>query len=153
MSAPPAVRRAESPADFRMLTEMLREYAEELGVDLCFQNFAAELADPAGVYEAALLAGADDAPAGCVALKRLDARRCEMKRLYVRPAFRGTGLGRRLAEAIIAEARAKGFAEMVLDTLERLKPAVAMYESMGFARAQAYYDNPEPDVVYMRLAL
>ncbi|GAB4524064.1 MAG: N-acetyltransferase [Amphiplicatus sp.] len=153
MSAPPAVRRAESPADFRALTAMLREYAEELGVDLCFQNFAAELADPAAVYEAALIAGAADAPAGCVALKRLDARRCEMKRLYVRPAFRGTGLGRRLAEAIVAEARAKGCAEIVLDTLERLKPAVAMYESMGFTRAPAYYDNPEPDVVYMRLAL
>lgn len=147
------LRTARSEADYAGLEALIREYAAELDVDLYFQGFAREIADLRGCYEVALLAGPEARPLGCVALKRLSGERCEMKRLYVRPEGRGLGLGRRLAEAIVDEARARGYRDMVLDSLERLDRAVAMYERMGFARAPAYYDNPEPDVVYMRLAL
>src|SRR6266536_5022592 len=96
--------------DAERVRELLREYAAGLGLDLSFQDFEAELADPLGFYDLVLLA--DD---GCVALRRIDDETCEMKRLYVRPAGRGSGLGRRLAEAIVAEARSRGYRRMLLD--------------------------------------
>lgn len=150
----PAIRLATSEADFAALGALFRAYEQELGVDLCFQKFDDELADIRGTYEAALIAGDARKPLGCVALKRLSPERCEMKRLYVRPeARRSSGLGRTLAARIVEEGRRRGYREMALDTLERLAPAIRLYESMGFERTAAYYDNPEPDVVYMRLTL
>ena len=127
---------------------LLREYAESLQVDLSFQDFETELADPLGFYELVLLA--ED---GCVALRRLDERTCEMKRLYVRPVARGGGLGRALAEAVIAEARRRGYARMLLDTLPRMSAAQALYDSLGFRATESYRYNPVPGATFFELAL
>jgi putative acetyltransferase len=126
----------------------LREYADGLSVDLSFQDFESELADPLGFYELVLLA--DD---GCVALRRIDDETCEMKRLYVRPAGRGSGLGRRLAEAVIAAARARGYKRMLLDTLPEMTAAQALYKSLGFRDTAPYRLNPVPGAAFLELRL
>lgn len=133
------------------------EYAGSLGFSLCFQGFDQELASLPGDYAPPggrlLLIECDGAVAGCVALHPLD-HAIEMKRLYVRPEFRGRGLGRRLAEAVIAEARAVGYARMRLDTVEPLmKEAVAMYRALGFRGIAPYRENPIPGALYMELLL
>jgi ribosomal protein S18 acetylase RimI-like enzyme len=137
--------------------DLFCEYAAESQLDLCFQNFEAELAGLPGAYAPPdgrlLLALYEEQLAGCVALRRLDEGVCEMKRLFVRPAFRGLGLGRELARRVIEEARAAGYATMRLDTLARMQAAVALYESLGFRRIAAYRPNPLEDVVYMELRL
>ena len=130
------------------------EYARELGFSLCFQGFDAELAELPGAYApprgALLLAG----ELGCVALRPLDAGTAEMKRLYVRPAARGQGLGLELAEAAIAEARALGYARMVLDTIAgAMDRAIAMYRALGFREIAPYYHNPIPGALYLELRL
>ena len=140
--------RAARPEDVERVRQLFEEYAAGLGVDLSFQDFAAELADPLGFYDVVLLA--DD---GCVALRRLDDDACEMKRLYVGPAARGTGLGRRLAEAVIAEARARAFARMLLDTLPSMTSARALYASLGFRETEAYRFNPVPGTIFLELEL
>lgn len=127
---------------------LLREYADALGVDLSFQDFDAEVADPLGLYELVLLA--DD---GCVALRRIDARTCEMKRLYVRPEARRSGLGRRLAEVVIEEAQARGYERMLLDTLPMMGAAQALYRSLGFRETEPYRHNPVPGAAFMELWL
>ena len=126
----------------------LREYADSLGLDLSFQDFESELSDPLGFYELVLLA--ED---GCVALRRIDDQTCEMKRLYVRPAGRGSGLGRRLAEAVIAEARARGYSRMLLDTLAEMTAAQALYRSLGFRETEPYRHNPVPGATFLQLEL
>ncbi len=126
----------------------LREYADGLGVDLSFQDFESELADPLGFYELVLLA-----EGGCVALRRIDELTCEMKRLYVRPVARGSGLGRRLAEAVIAEARARGYSRMLLDTLPQMAAAQALYRSLGFRDTEPYRHNPVPGASFLELML
>jgi putative acetyltransferase len=126
----------------------LREYSDALGVDLSFQDFESELADPFGFYELVLLA--DD---GCVALRRIDERTCEMKRLYVRPAGRGTGLGRKLAEAVIATAREHGYSRMLLDTLPQMTAAQALYRSLGFRETEPYRHNPVRGAAFLELEL
>ena len=126
----------------------LREYADSLGVDLSFQDFESELADPLGFYQLVVLA-----EAGCVALRRIDERTCEMKRLYVRPSARGSGLGRRLAEAVIAEARARGYSRMLLDTLPQMTAAQALYRSLGFRDTEPYRHNPVPGATFLELML
>lgn len=144
-------------SDLDSVCKLFREYEAELGVDLCFQGFEEELSSLPGKYAeprgAILLALDGEEPAGVVALRPFGETECEMKRLYVRPKYRGYGAGRRLAEAIVEAARAKGYGSMVLDTLERLQPAIRLYESLGFRRCEPYYSNPEPDVVFMRLEL
>lgn len=152
--------RAESEAQVEEARKLFLEYASWLGLDLCFQNFEQELAGLPGKYaapEGRLLLALDDesgALAGCVALRKLDQERCEMKRLYVRPYLRGKGLGRRLAESIIAEARGIGYRRMLLDTLpERMGQAVEMYRSMGFREVEPYYHNPVKGAVFMELLL
>lgn len=136
---------------------LFREYAEDLGVDLCFQGFAEELAHLPEKYGpphgALLLAVEDEQTIGCVALRKLQDRVCEMKRLYVKPRFRGKGIGRALAAAIIEKAIALGYSTMRLDTLENLKEAVNLYASLGFKESRPYYDNPLPNVVYWELDL
>ena len=126
----------------------LREYADGLGVDLSFQDFESELADPLGFYELVLLA-----KGGCVALRRIDEVTCEMKRLYVRPAARGSGLGRQLAEAVIDEARARGYSRMLLDTLPQMTAAQALYRSLSFRDTDPYRRNPVPGATFLELAL
>ena len=137
---------------------MFREYASGLGIDLCFQNFDKELAQLPGDYVPPtgrlFLALEDEAAIGCVALRKIGDGVCEMKRLYVSPEFRGTGLGRTLAEAIIEAAREIGYDRMRLDTLPgKMDRAIAMYRSLGFREIEPYYQNPVEDAAFMELIL
>jgi len=149
-----SVERAEDLPTIRRLFE---EYAAELGHDLCFQGFANELETLPGSYARPdgrlLLASAKDEAAGCVGLRRLEPEVCEMKRLYVRPAYRSLGAGRMLAEAIVAEGRAAGYRRMRLDTLSTMVGALALYRKLGFRDIAPYRDNPIPGVVYLELEL
>jgi putative acetyltransferase len=136
---------------------LFREYASSLGVDLCFQHFEEELTNLPGHYARPdgrmYLACVDGSSAGCIALRRLDEGRCEMKRLYVRPLYRTLGLGKALAERVIADARMLGFREMLLDTLTQMAGAQALYEKLGFCDIPPYYANPLPGARYMGLKL
>jgi ribosomal protein S18 acetylase RimI-like enzyme len=154
--------RAESPAQIAQARELFLEYAQSLGFSLCFQNFDQELATLPGDYTPPegrlLLAEYEGQLAGCVALHKLSDhegdRICEMKRLYLRPQFRGKGLGRVLAGRIIAEARQIGYRHMRLDTVEPvMKDAVAMYRRLGFREIAPYCANPIAGALYMELAL
>jgi len=148
---------AQRAADIAIVRDLFLEYADGLGVSLCFQGFDEELATLPGAYASPrgclLLARRGGHVAGCVGLRPLDADRCEMKRLYLRPQFRGHGIGRRLAEAVIAEARAAGYRSLVLDSLASMHEARALYDRLGFHAIPAYYDNPLPGVLYAALDL
>jgi putative acetyltransferase len=149
---------AQTPAHVAQARELFLEYAQSLGFSLCFQNFDQELADLPGDYAPPqgrlLLAEYEGQLAGCVALHKLDSATCEMKRLYLRPQFRGHGLGRALAERIIAEARQIGYQRMRLDTVEPvMKDAVVMYRRFGFKDIAPYRPNPNPGVLYLELQL
>ncbi len=139
------------------IRELFTEYASEIEVDLCFQSFDRELAELPGCYappEGRLfLALEDSSPAGCVAMRKTGEDVCEIKRLYVRPAFRKQGLGRHLADRVIAAARETGYARMRLDTLGTMRAAIALYQSLGFQRIAPYYHNPSGCAVFMELAL
>jgi len=154
----PSIFQAESPAQIAQARELLLEYAQSLGFSLCFQNFDKELAELPGDYAPPegrlLLAECEGQLAACVALHRLEPGICEMKRLYLRPQFRGKGLGRALAERIIAEARQIGYQHMRLDTVEPvMKDAVAMYRKLGFTEIAPYRPNPIAGAMYMELGL
>jgi putative acetyltransferase len=153
-----SIIQAESPAQIAQARKLFLEYAESLGFSLCFQNFDQELAGLPGDYAAPrgrlLLAEWEGQLAGCVALRPREMDVCEMKRLYLRPAFRGMGLGRALAERIIADAREIGYRHMRLDTVEPvMKDAVAMYRKLGFKDIAPYYPNPMAGTIYMELEL
>jgi putative acetyltransferase len=149
---------AESPAQVAQARELFLEYAQSLGVNLCFQNFEQELAELPGQYAPPdgrlLLAEYEGHLAGCVALHKWEPGVCEMKRLYLRPSFRRKGLGRVLAEAIISEARNIGYQDMRLDTIEPImKDAVEMYRKLGFREIAPYRPNPIAGAMYMGLEL
>jgi putative acetyltransferase len=152
---------AESPAQVDAVRELFREYASSLSVDLCFQNFDAELASLPGDYApragALLLALVDGAPAGCVAMRPLPesdhVNACEMKRLYVRRAFRRFGLGRRLTQQLMDLATQAGHSCMLLDTLDDMEAARGLYTSLGFEEIPPYYFNPIPGAHYLKVEL
>jgi ribosomal protein S18 acetylase RimI-like enzyme len=149
---------AESPSQIAQARELFLEYAQSLGFSLCFQSFDKELAELPGDYAPPdgrlLLAEYNGDLAGCVALHKLEPDVCEMKRLYLRPQFRGKGLGRNLAEHIAAEARQIGYQHMRLDTVEPImKDAVAMYRKLGFKEIAPYRENPIAGAMYMELKL
>jgi putative acetyltransferase len=149
---------AESPLQIAQARELFLEYAQSLGFSLCFQNFDQELAglpaDYAPPSGRLLLAEVEGQLAGCVALHKLGNKICEMKRLYLRPEFRGKGAGRALADAIVAEARSIGYERIRLDTVEPvMKDAVAMYRRIGFQEIAPYCENPMPGALYMELIL
>lgn len=152
-----AIRDALTAQDVEQARELFAEYARWLGEDLCFQGFASELAGLPGEYAPPrgrlLLVGPPGGAFGCVALRPLDETVGEVKRMYVQPARRGEGWGRRLAASIIAQAQVIGYRELVLDTLSRLVVARAVYAELGFEECAPYYDNPLAGVVYMRLKL
>lgn len=145
---------AAQVAEVRRLFE---EYWNSFGFTPCFQHFDQELAALPGSYAPPdgrlALAVVEGAMAGCVALRRFDARRCEAKRLYVRPGFRGHGLGRALLDWIIAEARSAGYREMIGDTMPVMTKALEMYDRRGFERTGPYGSEPTPGAVYLRLVL
>mgnify|MGYP001558927347 CR=1 FL=1 len=161
--APPSVRivRVEHLDQLRATRELFREYAQQLGIDLCFQNFEQELADLPGEYAAPhgelLLAFVDDALAGCGAFRPLPdadyANACEMKRLFVRRAFRRFGLGRQLTQVLIDSATQAGYSCMLLDTLDDMEAARGLYESLGFEPVAPYYYNPVPGAHYLKVDL
>ncbi len=163
MEPPPSIEvvQADGAAALDAMRGLFREYADSLGIDLCFQGFEAELsalpgdyAPPGGVL---LLALVDGQPAGCGALRPLPdtdyANACEMKRLYVRPAFRRFGLGRQMAQALIDYAVQAGYSSLLLDTLDEMEAARGLYLSLGFEEIPPYYFNPNPGAHYLKVDL
>ena len=152
---------AESAEQIDAVRELFSEYAASLSIDLCFQNFDAELAGLPGVYAppggALLLALVDGAPAGCVAMRALPesdhTNACEMKRLYVRRAFRRFGLGRLLTQQLMDLATQSGHSCMLLDTLDDMEAARGLYTSLGFEDIPPYYFNPIPGAHYLKVEL
>jgi len=151
----------DTPELIESARELFREYAHSLDVDLCFQNFEAELAGLPGEYAPPagqlVLAFVDDELAGCGAMRPLPesdyANACEMKRLYVRPAFRRFGLGRVLAQALLDEAQREGYSAILLDTLDDMEAARGLYSSLGFEEVPPYYFNPIPGAHYLKASL
>lgn len=139
--------------DLAVVRQLITEYAGSLGVDLSFQDLDHELATLDEFYERILVARDEPQIAGCVALRRIDDATCEMKRLYVRPTFRGHNLGRRLAEVIIDDARQRGYQRMRLDTLPTMNAAIPLYQSLGFIEIAPYRFNPIEGTRFMELAL
>lgn len=153
MGAAIEIIKATSPGDVAAVKELFLEYADFLNVDLCFQGFDEEMATFPDAYVVLFLARVDGAPAAAIGLKNLGEGMCEMKRLYARPSFHGLGLGGRLCDCLITEARYRGFSAMRLDTLQRLDAAVALYRKRGFVEIEQYCENPEDDVMYMEMTL
>jgi putative acetyltransferase len=141
------------PDELELVRTLFREYGDSLGVDLAFQDFERELAELPWEYAAILLGRVGGEVEGCVAVRPLEGDACELKRLYVRPAARGSGLGRALAEAAVARARLRGFAWMRLDTLPTMDAARALYRSLGFVEIEPYRFNPIPGTSFMELRL
>ncbi len=143
--------------DLQLFRELISEYQQFLGVDLCFQKFDQELENPLGKYTPprgiVLLAYWDGVICACGALQDLGDGFCEIKRIYVRPEFRRKGIARSISEYLLGRAKEIGYTTAKLDTLRRLEGAVPLYQSLGFKETAPYNYNPEADIVYMELAL
>jgi putative acetyltransferase len=156
-----SLRPAQFPDDLQTVRQLFLEYQAGLGIDLCFQGFDAELAELPGAYAppagTLLLACVDSEPAGCCAMRPLyntdHLNACEMKRLFVRPAFRGFGLGRLLVERVLSDGQLSGYTTMLLDTLSDMETARALYQEMGFVEVAPYYHNPIPGAHYLKVDL
>ena len=148
---------AKTDDQYQATRELFMAYADSLGFDLEFQGFSRELAELPGDYKATagciLLAATDDGYAGCVALRPLQQNICEMKRLFVVPAYQGRGIGKMLARAVIAEARQQGYQKMRLDTIASMQAAQKLYVSLGFKTIEAYCYNPLDNPCFMELEL
>ena len=148
---------AVSEDQLKHIRELFREYADALNFNLCFQSFSSELDALPGEYASPsgrlLLAEVDGRAAGCVALRRIDPENCEMKRLFVRPEYRGRGIGRALALEIIRTAGSVGYSRMRLDSIDTMRSALNLYRSLGFKEIEAYRYNPIRGAVYMELLL
>jgi putative acetyltransferase len=151
------ITEARWPDDRATVAALFGEYVASLAEDISFQNVDEELATLPGKYArpggVVLIARGGAEAAGAIAYRMVEPGVCEMKRLYVRPAFRGTGLGRELANELIEDARARGYRTMLLDTLASMSSARALYRDLGFVPVEPYYDNPLPGVAYMALEL
>jgi putative acetyltransferase len=149
------VRPAESPGDIARVQQLWREYWESIGLPMDFQGFGEELRGLPGVYAreggVLLLALHNEEPAGTIALRRLNQTSGEVKRLYLRPKFRGHGLGRLLLEAVVERARAIRYDCLYADTLPSMMEALSLYERIGFERVEAYSDAPTPGAIYLKL--
>jgi ribosomal protein S18 acetylase RimI-like enzyme len=148
---------AEAGQPLLEVRQLFQEYAASIGVDLCFQGFAQEVASLPGSYARPagrlLLARHESEPAGCVALRALESGICEMKRLYVRPQFRGSGLGRLLITRVIQEATEAGYRQMLLDSLPSMQAAIGLYRQLGFRDRSPYGGNPVAGAVFLQLPL
>jgi len=151
------ISEARWPDDRAIVETLFREYVASLAEDISFQNVDDELAGLPGKYGrptgVVLIAREGDEAAGAIGYRMVEPGVCEMKRLYVRPAFRGNGLGRELANELIEDARERGYRTMLLDTLASMDAARALYRDLGFVPVPPYYDNPLPGVMYMALEL
>jgi ribosomal protein S18 acetylase RimI-like enzyme len=139
--------------DVSLVRDLFLEYADFIGVDLGFQDFQREIATLPGDYDPILVAHWNSEPAGCVAMHPIEHSLCEMKRLYVRPSFRGHAIGRALAERIVAEARSRGYERIRLDTLPTMTTAIPLYQSLGFVEIPPYRYNPIAGTKFMELDL
>lgn len=152
-----SIRHAGFPGDLAEVIAIFREYVASPTVDLGFQDFETEFAALPGKYAEPdgriLLAWDGGAVVGCAALRRVDHRTCELKRVYVRPAARGNNLGRKLVETMIREAREQGYAKMCLDVLPEFEAALQLYRSLGFLPAEAVSYNPVPETQFLALTL
>ena len=149
---------SESPEQIEEIRKLFREYENWLDIDLCFQDFERELANLPGKYAKPdgrlLLISVKNQSAGCVALRKIAEGFCEMKRLYLREEFRGSGLGKILIEKLIEEAQVVGYEKMRLDTLtDKMPQAVKLYKSHGFCEIPPYYDNPHRETLFLELNL
>ena len=148
---------AESKEHLSLVRKLFLEYAESLGFSLCFQDFDKELAGLPGEYApptgCLILAVVDSLPCGCVALHRLEEGICEMKRLYIKPEFRGKGFGKLLVNAVIDEAKKIGYSKMRLDTVPQMKEAINLYRGIGFKEIEPYRKNPIDGALYMEMDL
>ena len=151
------LRLVNSLKQIKIAKELFREYAESLEINLDFQDFEREFKELPGEYGPPsgrlFLAYYNTKPAGCVALKKMTNEICEMKRLFVRPEFRGKGIGKIFTKKIILEAKVIGYSKMRLDTISSMKAAVQIYRSFGFYETEPYYDNPVSDAIYFELEL
>jgi ribosomal protein S18 acetylase RimI-like enzyme len=149
------IRPATSPADFELIRILFEEYAASLGVELGFQQFEEEIASLPGKYSppggCILISWVGPEPAGCVAMRPWSEKDCEMKRLYIRDAFRGEGLGKQMIAEIVCRAAQAGYERMLLDTLPSMRTAQLLYRSFGFQEIEAYRPNPIPGTRYFAL--
>ena len=152
------IKEATQPGDIEDARTLFREYERWLGLSLCFQNFEQELESLPGKYAPPLgrllLVYDDEALAGCIALRPIDETTCEMKRLFVRPEFHGKGLGRRMIDRLLHEARQIGYSRMNLDTMPgRMDQAISLYRAFGFEEIEPYYDTPVSETIFMGLTI